>query len=82
MGGVFDPQSGPTWVRDAKCNGDEPSIFNCDLKYVCNIGEVHGCDHTYDGGVICEGQEPGMNGKCRADYMSRAATLIRALLHG
>ena len=63
LGGVFERQSGPIWIEEAQCHGNESSIFKCDLTYIRDMDEVYGCDHSHDGGVICESEkESGSNG--------------------
>lgn len=64
IGGLFEKQSdGPIWVEEAVCNGNESSIFECDLTYVGDYDQVDFCDHTHSAGVICESnKEPGLNG--------------------
>lgn len=62
LGGVFERQSGPIWIEEAQCHGNESSIFKCDLTYIRDMDEVYGCDHSHDGGVICESEkESGSN---------------------
>lgn len=47
----FGAGSGPIWLDNVVCNGDEPNLPRCQ-----NQGfEVHNCGHNEDAGVVCEG---------------------------
>uniref|UniRef100_A0A672HD74 SRCR domain-containing protein n=1 Tax=Salarias fasciatus TaxID=181472 RepID=A0A672HD74_SALFA len=50
---AFGPGSGPIWLDDVYCSGNEPSISDC--KHL-GFG-VHNCGHHEDASVICEGVE-------------------------
>uniref|UniRef100_W5LWX6 SRCR domain-containing protein n=1 Tax=Lepisosteus oculatus TaxID=7918 RepID=W5LWX6_LEPOC len=47
----FGPGTGPIWMDDTTCTGDEPSLITCQSK---GFG-VHNCNHGEDAGVICSG---------------------------
>lgn len=48
----FGAGSGPIWLDNVVCKGDEPYLPRCQ-----NLGfEVHNCGHNEDAGVICEGK--------------------------
>nr|XP_015195346.1 PREDICTED: scavenger receptor cysteine-rich domain-containing group B protein-like [Lepisosteus oculatus] len=48
----FGPGTGPIWMDDTTCTGDEPSLITCQSK---GFG-VHNCNHSEDAGVICSVQ--------------------------
>uniref|UniRef100_W5LWS7 SRCR domain-containing protein n=1 Tax=Lepisosteus oculatus TaxID=7918 RepID=W5LWS7_LEPOC len=50
----FGPGTGPIWMDDTTCTGDEPSLITCQSK---GFG-VHNCNHGEDAGVICSGTNP------------------------
>ncbi|KAM7026404.1 scavenger receptor cysteine-rich domain-containing group B protein-like, partial [Acridotheres tristis] len=43
--------SGPIWLDDVTCSGDEPDLFRCAHR---TWGE-HNCHHGEDAGVVCAG---------------------------
>ncbi|XP_056366044.1 LOW QUALITY PROTEIN: deleted in malignant brain tumors 1 protein-like [Oenanthe melanoleuca] len=43
--------SGPIWLDDVTCRGDEPDLFRCDHR---TWGD-HNCHHGEDAGVVCAG---------------------------
>nr|XP_054774441.1 neurotrypsin-like isoform X2 [Lytechinus pictus] len=47
---TFGPGSGPIWLDDVNCNGDELSVTSCPAN---DIG-VENCRHYEDAGVICK----------------------------
>ncbi|XP_065327307.1 deleted in malignant brain tumors 1 protein-like [Pelmatolapia mariae] len=53
---AFGQGSGPIWLDNVDCVGNEPSITNCRHN---GLG-VHNCGHNEDASIICEVQ-PGIN---------------------
>ncbi|KAK2815803.1 hypothetical protein Q5P01_026270 [Channa striata] len=53
---AFGPGSGPIWLDDVICSGNESSVTGCRHP---GFG-VHNCGHSEDASVICEVQ-PGTN---------------------
>lgn len=52
FGSTFGPGSGPVWLDDLQCSGNEPSFFQCQHL---PIGR-HNCQgHSGDAGIMCEG---------------------------
>ena len=77
FGELFDQQSGYIWVEEAQCTGNESSIFRCDLTYIRDNDEVWGCDHSHEGGVICESSEkPGLNSTYSQQQMRGAIFIL------
>ncbi|KAL7404920.1 hypothetical protein ABVT39_021137 [Epinephelus coioides] len=50
---AFGQGSGPIWLDDVSCFGNEPSITDCRHP---GFG-VHNCGHSEDASIICEGVE-------------------------
>ena len=48
----FGPGTGPIWLDDVVCSGDEATLLDCPRR---NLGEVgrHNCSHAEDIGVTC-----------------------------
>lgn len=74
--GLFERQSAPIWIKKANCTGNESSIFQCDLKYMCSSDERYAkCLYVFkhNDGVICESNhEPALNGS----YPSMKFTIL------
>ncbi|XP_051748215.1 deleted in malignant brain tumors 1 protein-like [Ctenopharyngodon idella] len=49
-GAFFRQGSGPVWMDDVKCVGNESTLKNCSS----NGWGVHNCSHQQDAGVICQ----------------------------
>ncbi|XP_072198589.1 antigen WC1.1-like [Excalfactoria chinensis] len=47
--GYYGPGSGPIWMDDVGCNGNETALSDCTHK------EKHNCYHGEDAGVTCSG---------------------------
>ena len=47
--GIFGPGTGPIFLDEVTCSGDETILSNCTHR---GIG-VHNCYHSEDAGVIC-----------------------------
>jgi len=58
IGNRYGPGTGPIWLDNMACVGDETSIANCPYF---TLG-VHDCDHTEDVSVSC-GVSPVHYGK-------------------
>ncbi|CAJ1053758.1 uncharacterized protein LOC121905209 [Xyrichtys novacula] len=58
---AFGQGSGPIWVDDVSCFGNEPSITNCRHRGFGN----HNCAHVEDASVICEGNSSTADGEIR-----------------
>ena len=50
--GVFQRGTGPIFLDDVGCDGDEPNLDGCTRNRV----SVHNCVHSEDAGVICRQQ--------------------------
>ncbi|NXU55108.1 DMBT1 protein, partial [Turnix velox] len=46
--------TGPIWLDDVNCSGEEKDLFSCPAK----TWGVHNCHHGEDAGVVCSGEEP------------------------
>ena len=44
--------SGPIWLANLACTGNETSLYYCPHD---GIGNIRYCIHHYDAGVICQG---------------------------
>ncbi|ROI15309.1 Deleted in malignant brain tumors 1 protein [Anabarilius grahami] len=57
-GANFGQGSGPIWMDDVQCAGNESTLKNCSS----NEWGVHNCSHQQDAGVICQLSVRLMNG--------------------
>ena len=48
----FGEGTGPIWLDDLQCRGNEASLTDCSHRGLGN----HSCAHRQDAGVICEGK--------------------------
>ncbi|XP_029949275.1 deleted in malignant brain tumors 1 protein-like [Salarias fasciatus] len=56
-GAAFGPGSGPIWLDEVYCSGNESSISDCRHS---GFG-VHNCGHHEDASVVCEASEPPLD---------------------
>ena len=61
IGNRYGPGTGPIWMDNMACNGNETSIANCNY-FPPGGWNVHNCDHTQDVSVSC-GASPVQYGK-------------------
>ena len=47
--GIFSPGTGPIFLDEVTCSGDETILSNCTHRGI----SVHNCYHSEDAGVIC-----------------------------
>ena len=50
--GIFGPGTGPIWLADVSCSGDETNLFSCPRNPLIEF-DIDGCYHLEDAGVIC-----------------------------
>lgn len=55
--GYFGPGTGPIFLDDLVCMGDEPSLLNCTQ----GSRGSHSCDHTEDAGLRCSSSGKGVH---------------------
>ena len=49
---LFEFSSGPVWLREVGCSGNESKLSQCPHDGVGNVGN---CTHAQDAGVQCNG---------------------------
>ena len=47
--GIFGPGTGPIFLDDVDCRGDEAKLNDCTHNRV----NFHNCRHSQDAGVVC-----------------------------
>lgn len=50
--GVFGPGTGPIWLDEVACLGNETSLSECQY----NGSETHNCGHSKDVVIFCSGE--------------------------
>ncbi|CAH1264294.1 SSC5D [Branchiostoma lanceolatum] len=67
----FGPGSGPVWLSDVKCTGNESNILDCPQS---KFGDNE-CDHLDDVGVVCDENE------CNSNPCQNSGTCIDGVDH-
>ena len=55
----YGPGSGPIWLDNVMCKGNEASLVECTYP---GVGIIEGCTHDKDVGVRCRGSQSKSNG--------------------
>lgn len=74
---AFGPGTGPIWLDNVNCNGDEVSITDCRHQ---GFG-VHNCGHSEDASVVCECELPLYILSCFQTEIFRGLTLSSSTTH-
>ena len=65
--GKYGPGTGPIYMDDVKCEGNEGHILACPQL---PLGSAHNCDHSEDATVVCPGKT-----ECRLSAVMQAHSI-------